>query len=136
MSHLYRCEDCCHVINGAPLILEDVQADGAICIDCRTSRRSGRSLKTIKELSRLAREVEGSLFGWNILDLNFTTGALFGYSSVNSSVSLKVPGGTMVILNNFRSTEGHQVSRNLGNICSYRWHRTHRHPTACPRARK
>lgn len=33
-----------------------------------------------------------SLLGWNICDLNFTTGALFGYSSVNSRVSLKVPG--------------------------------------------
>ena len=32
-----------------------------------------------------------SLFGWNILDLNFTTGALLGYSSENSRVSLKVP---------------------------------------------
>ena len=35
--------------------------------------------------------VSSALFGWNILDLNFTTGALFGYSSENSIVSLKVP---------------------------------------------
>ena len=32
-----------------------------------------------------------SLFGWNIVLLNLTTGALLGYSSENSSVSLKVP---------------------------------------------
>ena len=32
-----------------------------------------------------------ALLGWNIADLNFTTGALLGYSSVNSRVSLKVP---------------------------------------------
>ena len=34
---------------------------------------------------------ENSLFGWNIRDLNFTDGALLGYSSENSNVSLKVP---------------------------------------------
>jgi hypothetical protein len=33
----------------------------------------------------------GALLGWNMLDLNFTTGALFGYSSENSIVSLNVP---------------------------------------------
>lgn len=32
-----------------------------------------------------------SLFGWNILDKNFTTGGLLGYSSLNVMVSLKVP---------------------------------------------
>ena len=32
-----------------------------------------------------------ALLGWNIADLNFTKGALLGYSSVNSKVSLKVP---------------------------------------------
>ena len=31
------------------------------------------------------------LFGWNMVDLNFTTGALLGYSSLNSKVKLKVP---------------------------------------------
>ena len=30
-------------------------------------------------------------FGWNILETNLTVGGLFGYSSVNSIVSLKVP---------------------------------------------
>ncbi len=30
-------------------------------------------------------------FGWNILETNRTVGGLFGYSSVNSMVSLKVP---------------------------------------------
>lgn len=30
-------------------------------------------------------------FGWNILDTNLTVGGLFGYSSVNSMVSLNVP---------------------------------------------
>lgn len=29
--------------------------------------------------------------GWNILLINLTVGGLFGYSSVNSIVSLKVP---------------------------------------------
>lgn len=32
-------------------------------------------------------------FGWNILETNRTVGGLFGYSSVNSIVSLKVPKG-------------------------------------------
>ena len=32
-----------------------------------------------------------ALFGWNILVRNFTVGALFGYSSVNSTLSLNVP---------------------------------------------
>lgn len=32
-----------------------------------------------------------ALFGWNILVRNLTVGALFGYSSVNSTLSLKVP---------------------------------------------
>ena len=32
-----------------------------------------------------------ALLGWNMLDLNFTTGALLGYSSEKSMVSLKVP---------------------------------------------
>ena len=31
------------------------------------------------------------MFGWNIFVANFTVGALFGYSSVNCSVSLNVP---------------------------------------------
>ena len=31
------------------------------------------------------------LFGWNMVLLNLTTGALLGYSSENSRVSLKVP---------------------------------------------
>lgn len=30
-------------------------------------------------------------FGWNIFDTKRTVGGLFGYSSVNSMVSLKVP---------------------------------------------
>lgn len=30
-------------------------------------------------------------FGWNILETNLTVGGLFGYSSVNSMVSLNVP---------------------------------------------
>lgn len=29
--------------------------------------------------------------GWNILETNRTVGGLFGYSSVNSTVNLKVP---------------------------------------------
>lgn len=36
-----------------------------------------------------------SLLGWNICDLNLTTGALFGYSSVNAKVSLKVPASSV-----------------------------------------
>lgn len=32
-----------------------------------------------------------ALFGWNILVRNLTVGALFGYSSVNSTLSLNVP---------------------------------------------
>lgn len=31
-------------------------------------------------------------FGWNIFDTNRTVGGLFGYSSVNSTMSLNVPG--------------------------------------------
>lgn len=38
-----------------------------------------------------AAEGERVLFGWNILVKNFTVGALFGYSSVNSTLSLNVP---------------------------------------------
>lgn len=43
---------------------------------------SGSGSKTIKQLLPL---------GWNIFEINLTVGALFGYSSVNSMVSLKVP---------------------------------------------
>ena len=31
------------------------------------------------------------MLGWNIFDRNLTTGGLFGYSSLNSRVNLKVP---------------------------------------------
>lgn len=37
--------------------------------------------------------------GWNILETNRTVGGLFGYSSVNSMVSLKVPGIREIVLN-------------------------------------
>lgn len=40
-------------------------------------------------------DVKHSLFGWNMVLLNLTTGALFGYSSENSRVSLKVPATTV-----------------------------------------
>ena len=38
-----------------------------------------------------ARAAVDALFGWNIFVRNFTVGALFGYSSVNSTLSLNVP---------------------------------------------
>ena len=37
------------------------------------------------------------MLGWNILERNFTTGGLLGYSSLNSRVSLNVPSLTMQI---------------------------------------
>ena len=36
------------------------------------------------------------MFGWNIFVTNLTVGALFGYSSMNSRVSLKVPSSQAV----------------------------------------
>lgn len=33
-AHLYRCEYGCYIIDGTPLILQDVQADAPISIDC------------------------------------------------------------------------------------------------------
>lgn len=44
------------------------------------------------KISQKSNQVKKSIpLGWNIFDINFTTGGLFGYSSVNSIVSLKVP---------------------------------------------
>lgn len=42
---------------------------------------------------RMSRQIPPSAytFGWNIFDTKRTVGGLFGYSSVNSIVSLKVP---------------------------------------------
>jgi hypothetical protein len=41
----------------------------------------------------MSKQIDPSLytFGWNILVTNFTTGALFGYSSLNAIVNLNVP---------------------------------------------
>jgi hypothetical protein len=35
-AHLYRRKDGRHVIDGAPLVLQDVQADASISIDCNS----------------------------------------------------------------------------------------------------
>lgn len=43
-----------------------------------TARNANKKLATIP-------------FGWNIFEMNLTVGGLLGYSSVNSTVNLKVP---------------------------------------------
>ena len=42
---------------------------------------------------KMSRQIPPSaqMLGWNILERNLTTGGLFGYSSLNSRVNLKVP---------------------------------------------
>lgn len=47
----------------------------------------------LQRFCRMSRQIPPSAYtlGWNILLTNLTVGGLFGYSSVNSIVSLKVP---------------------------------------------
>lgn len=83
-QRLDGCEHRRHIVNRAPVVLQDVEADAAVRVDC------GEGVRVRKE--QKAPEL-CALFGWNIFDSKRTVGDLFGYSSVNVSVSLKVPGG-------------------------------------------
>lgn len=61
-----------------------------------------------------------------MLDLNFTTGALFGYSSENSIVSLNVPATRQTAQLRLLV----QTSENNAYTAA------HRHPTECLRAQR
>ena len=50
----------------------------------------GRNRSRIKD-TRMTGSQQVSPLGWNILDTKRTVGGLFGYSSVNCIVNLKVP---------------------------------------------
>lgn len=60
------------------------------CIDVRIA---DTSYVGDQRFCRMSRQMPPSAytFGWNIFDTKRTVGGLFGYSSVNSIVSLKVP---------------------------------------------
>lgn len=71
-----------------------------------------------------------SLLGWNMVEVNFTTGALLGYSSVNSIVSLNVP-----------STGRSKNRRTFSLLMPWTQpaaaqQQTHPHPKVCPLARR
>ena len=90
-AYLYRSQDGRDIVDRAPLVLQDVQANAAIIVDC-PAQKVIMGFASHTAAAQTSKQGYGSsLFGWNICDLNLTTGALFGYSSVKTRVSLKVP---------------------------------------------
>ncbi len=83
-AYLNAGEDGCYVIDRAPLVLEDVQADSAISVDCGGERRGPEIMRSSRGANCAWTSLQSwnSLLGWNMAVLNLTTGALFGYSSV------------------------------------------------------
>lgn len=60
------------------------------CIDVNMAETSYVGLHLFCKISKQI-PPSAYTFGWNIFDTNLTVGGLFGYSSVNSIVNLKVP---------------------------------------------
>lgn len=65
----------------------------SIKLTCMEVRIADTSYVGLHLFCRMSRQMPPSAytFGWNIFDTKRTVGGLFGYSSVNSIVSLKVP---------------------------------------------
>ena len=76
---------CCHLHT-----LQKSIQNRNLLVWCHRKRGSFPGIN--KLLVHSCRAVKYIPFGWNILETNRTVGGLFGYSSVNSMVSLKVPG--------------------------------------------
>lgn len=66
---------------------------GSLSSDCIEVRMADTSYVGLHRFCRMSRQMPPSAytFGWNILETKRTVGGLFGYSSVNSIVSLNVP---------------------------------------------
>lgn len=81
-------QDGAHIIRRRPAILKNVQTNGSVRVNYTKYLWMNEWIMKNKERRKECFFVP---FGWNILDTNRTVGGLFGYSSVNSSVNLKVP---------------------------------------------
>lgn len=66
---------------------------GSLSNDCIEVNIADTSYVGLHLFCRMSKHIPPSAYtlGWNILDTNRTVGGLFGYSSVNSIVSLNVP---------------------------------------------
>lgn len=86
------------------------------CIDVNIAETSYVGLHLFCKISKQI-PPSAYTFGWNIFETNRTVGGLFGYSSVNSIVNLKVPSSNGVSwgLRNKEKTDLYFLKKHMNN---------------------